>query len=128
MRPIVLLAGEDLQQLFNVVIDLSPKTISPMVLESEYPVASLLKRPAPEADVAIVGLDNRTNVVELRELFAAHPETHFIFLEPEFPPHAAVARIVTSNGGVILRSYESPVVIAATMIGMLSIKSGSTAS
>jgi hypothetical protein len=128
VRPIVLLAGEDLLQLFNVVRDLSPMSISPIVVESEYPVVSLLKRPVPEADVAIVGLDSRTNVVELRELLAAHPETHFIFLEPEFPPHAAVARIVTANGGVILRSYESPVVIAATLIGMLSIKARSAAS
>jgi len=69
----------------------------------------------------VVSLDGNENVAEFRELLAASPRTRFLFLQLEMPPRAALSRIVNTFGAAILSAREAPIVVVATLIGLLSI-------
>jgi hypothetical protein len=66
---------------------------------------------------AMTGLEN---VVEMRSLLEASAATRFVLLVPEFPPSAALARIVNAHGGLLLWAEESPLVVASTLVVMLA--------
>jgi hypothetical protein len=68
----------------------------------------------------VVSLDGKENVAEIRELLSASPRTRFLFLLPQMPPRAALSRIVNTCGAVILSADESPIVVVATLIALLS--------
>ena len=70
---------------------------------------------------AMTGLEN---VVEVRNLIESSPSTRFVLLAPEFPPSAALARIVNARGGVLLWAEESPIVVASTLVAMLAAAGG----
>ncbi len=68
----------------------------------------------------VVALDGSENVAEMRALLSIGRWTKFVFLVPEMPPHAALARVVNAHGSAILWKEESPVVIAATLVALLA--------
>jgi hypothetical protein len=119
MRPSVIVAGEDLQALLRLAMEIGPATISPTIVEASSPVQSLLRRPIA-ADAAVVYLDGSENVADLRELLTAYADTRFVLLAPTHPPPAALARVAGEHGSVFLRRSESSMVIAATLVAMLS--------
>ncbi len=68
----------------------------------------------------IVALDGSENVLEIRSLLGAATGTHFLFLAPEMPPRAPVARILNAYGAAILHHDEAPVVVVSTLVALLS--------
>ena len=68
----------------------------------------------------ILSLDGSENVVEIRGLLTSAPRTRFLFLAPQMPPRAPVARIVNAHGAAILSRDEAPVVIVSTLVALLS--------
>lgn len=69
----------------------------------------------------VVSLEGNENVAELRALLAASPGTRFLFLAPQMPPRAALARAVQASGAAILSAREAPIVIVATTIALLAM-------
>ena len=67
----------------------------------------------------IVSLDGSENVVDIRSLLAAAPQTRFLFLAPQMPPRAAVARILNAHAAAILHQDEAPVVAVSTLVALL---------
>ena len=68
----------------------------------------------------IVSLDGSENVVEIRSLLMAAPDTRFLFLASQMPPRAPMARILNAQGATILHQNEAPVVIVSTLVALLS--------
>ncbi|MBI2723542.1 MAG: hypothetical protein HYX50_00625 [Chloroflexi bacterium] len=66
----------------------------------------------------IISLDGTENVAELRELVSPPRTTTFVFLLAAMPPRAALARLLAECGSAALSQSESPIVIAATLIGL----------
>jgi hypothetical protein len=118
MRRNLIIAGPRLDALMDLALQLVG-TATPTVLEAARPVDALLSRPA-HAEAAVVYLEGGENVADLRALFASHDGTRFLLLAPSFPPHAAVARVVAEHGGAVLPDGESSVVIAATLVALLT--------
>ena len=76
---------------------------------------------APRRALAmIVALDGSENVVEMRALLAAAPSTRVLFLTPQMPPRAPIARILNTHGATMLHEAEPPVVIVSTLVALLS--------
>jgi hypothetical protein len=68
----------------------------------------------------IVSLDGSENVVEIRSLLIAAPDTRFLFLAPQMPPRAPVARILNAHAAAILQQDEPPIVVVSTLVALLS--------
>ena len=118
-RSEIVLAGRDLARLATLAIDLGVSFGSRTLVHSSDPVDALTRLPM-SADVAVIYLSGQENVGDLLGLFKANPGVAFLLLAPSFPPHAAVARIAGQHDGVILPVAESPMVIIATLIALLS--------
>jgi hypothetical protein len=90
------------------------------LVEREDPVRYLGKDPRPDTQAAVIYLTGRENIADFHELLTAHPRTLFVFMMDEFPPPPAMARVVHLQGSAFLRKGESALVVAATLIAMLS--------
>jgi hypothetical protein len=75
----------------------------------------------------IVELDGKENVAEIRVLTESAPETKFLFLVPDMPPRAAMARIINEHGSAILAQDEPAVVVVGTLVALLTAHSAETA-
>jgi hypothetical protein len=115
----VVLARSDLGNLVTLSVELGMTLGSPTLVESRHPVESLTQRPIG-ADAAIVFLTGTENVSDLLTLFKANRNAAFLLLTPAMPPHAAVARVVNEHHGAIVSAKESPIVVIATLIALLS--------
>jgi hypothetical protein len=74
----------------------------------------------------ILSLDGKENVAEIRALTETAPETKFLFLVPQMPPRAAVARIVNAHGSAILGHDEPAIVVVGTLVALLTGQSVET--
>ena len=103
--------------------NLDPSAYSTYILADDGAVHRLAHEQMPEAELAVIMLDGSENIVELTTLLTSHSATRFVFLAPAFPPSAALARVVASHGGAVLAADETPIVVAATLIAMLTTAS-----
>lgn len=126
MRTQVVLAGPHLPALLELSLLLDKASYSVYAIESKSPVERLLEG-GVEAEAAVVHLNGRENVGDLQRLFDCFPETRFILLADEFPPRAALARLVHRNASAILRAQEQPVFVVATLVAMLAAAFGASA-
>jgi hypothetical protein len=119
MNPTVVIAGSDLVRLVGLAVGLGA-TGAPTMIETPDPVARLTTRPLHFGDAAVLLLTGRENIGDLLAMFKANAGVRSVLLSPACPPHAAVARVVAQHNGAVLPATESPVVIAATLIALLS--------
>lgn len=119
MRPSLFLAGDDLFLLSRLTAALDPAAFTAYLLADGRAVRHLLHDEMPASELALFVLDGSENVTEVRSLMAAHRSTRFLFLAPDYPPTAALARVVAAHGGAVLPKSEAPVVVAATLVAML---------
>jgi hypothetical protein len=68
---------------------------------------------------AVIELNQRASVVELRELFRRCPHVPFVFVA-ELPLRHAVAHLIREHGHAVLAGNESPLVIMATVAALLA--------
>jgi hypothetical protein len=120
MRPSVFLAGDDLSLLSRLTAALDPAAFEAYLLADGRAVRHLLHDEMPASELALFVLDGSENVAEVRSLMAAHRSTRFLFLTPEYPPSPALARVVAANRGALLPKSEQPIVVAATLVAMLT--------
>ncbi len=119
MSEVVIISG-DQQALMSLTVAFQG---TPYEITSVEPVRTMrtatrlaARRPA----AMIVSLDGTENVAEMRALLATSPETRFVFLVQQMPPRAALARVVNASGSVILGCRETPIVIVATLVALLT--------
>jgi hypothetical protein len=120
MRRTIALVGRELSELSALAIGIGPAVGSIVLIQAPNPVSRLTESPLPEDAAAIIFLDGTENVGDLLGLLKANPNLPLLLLTPEFPPHASTARLVAQHGGTFLPADESPVVITATLVALLS--------
>jgi CheY-like chemotaxis protein len=116
----VILVGDDSAILMELAVGLrgTPHTVT--VAESSHPLARALQLAAHRPTAMLVALDGRENVVDVRLLLASSPETRFVFIVPQMPPRAPLARVVREHGGAIVSGADAPVVVMATFVALLA--------
>jgi hypothetical protein len=119
MRPSLLLAGDDITLLGRLMSMLDPTAFEAYLLADALAVHNLAHSEMPESELTLIVLDGTENLADVRSLLAAHRDTRFLFLAPDYPPTAALARVVAAHGGAVLPKSEAPVVVAATLVAML---------
>jgi hypothetical protein len=89
-------------------------------IEAERPLRAAQRwlRTAPAA--MIIVLDGDENIADVRAVLDASDDARCLFLIPDLPPRAALARVVASHGGAIVGSEESAAVIAGTLVALLA--------
>jgi hypothetical protein len=120
MRNHVQIVGESLSKISGLAFLFNTSEFAVTVSETASPFDYLLTALPRRPEALIVSLTGRENIADLLSLHAGYPESAFVFLARQFPPSAAAARVVARHGGAILRETESPLVIAATMVMLLS--------
>jgi hypothetical protein len=116
----VLIIDTDIRRLMQLVVAFRGTPYSVSAVESIRSVGTAARMAARDPDALVVRLDGRENVVEIRTLLESCPGTRLLFLVPEMPPSAAVARVVRSCGGAILAASESAIVVVATVVSLLT--------
>jgi hypothetical protein len=114
----LLLLGKDLARLVEISANLNPKEYAHVIAQSHYPLEYLMGTFRTKPEVAIVEMTGKENVVELHEALHQHLSTAFLFLVPEMPPSAAIAKVVGQRG-VFLDRGESAVSISATAVALV---------
>jgi hypothetical protein len=127
MKREVVILGPNLADLVDISVQLGPASYTTVVAETPSPFAYLTKAGTPDSDGVILKLNGRENVADFRSLLERFPRTSFVFLASEFPPHAAVARVVSQYSAAILRASESPLAIVATLVALIYQKQGASA-
>jgi hypothetical protein len=116
----VILVGDDYGILMELAVGLRGTPYMVTVAESERPLARALQLVAHWPKAMLVTLDGLENVVDVRALLSSSPETRFVFIVPQMPPRAPLARVVREHGGVILSRKDAPIVVVATLVASLA--------
>jgi CheY-like chemotaxis protein len=116
----VILVGDDYEIMVELAVGLRSTPYSVTVAESERPLARALQLVAHWPKAMLVMLDGLENVAEVRALLSSSPDTRFVLVVPEMPPHATLARLVREYGGVILSRKDAPIVVVATLVALLA--------
>jgi hypothetical protein len=116
----LIIIDNDRQDLMRLVVAFRGTPYRVTAVESAQPLQAATRLARREPAALVVLLSGRENVVDMRTLVEACRRTRLLFLVAEMPPSAAMARIVRSAGGLILSASESPIVIVATLITMLT--------
>ena len=116
----VILVGDDYEMLMQLAVALrgTPDTVT--VAESAQPLVRASELVAHWPKAMLVTLDGLENVLDLRALLSISPETRFVFIVPQMPPRAPLARVVREHGGVILSGRDAPIVVVATLVALLA--------
>jgi hypothetical protein len=120
VRAYVLLAGPSLDPLLQLSLLLDKRFYSVFVIEAKHPVRRLLLEGAGDPDAAVIHFVGGEDIVDLRRLLDAFPHTRFLFLVPQLPIRAAHARLIDRSGSTVLRSSESPLFVAATLVALMA--------
>jgi hypothetical protein len=121
----VVLIDQDSQRVMQLAQRLAAMRFQVTVADIGPQQVNAAGRAAAQHPRAIVyGLTTRENILDIRSLLSLSPETKFLFLAPAFPPSAALARVVNAHGSTILSRDEPIIVIASTLIAMLSAAPG----
>jgi hypothetical protein len=116
----VILVGDEYEILMELAVGLRGMPYTVNVVQSERPFARALEPVAHWPKAMLVTLDGLENVVDVRALLSRSPETRFVFIIPQMPPRAPLARVVREHGGVILSRREAPIVVVATFVALLA--------
>jgi hypothetical protein len=116
----VILVGEDYELLMELAVGLRGTPCTVTVAESERPLARALQLVGYWPKAMLVMLDGLETVVDVRALLSGSPETRFVFIVPQMPPRASLARVVREHGGAILSRGDAPIVVAATLVALLA--------
>jgi hypothetical protein len=116
----VILVGHEYEILMELAVGLRGMPFTVTVVQSERPLARALEPAAHWPKAMLVTLDGLENVVDVRALLSRSPETRFVFIIPQMPPRAALARVVREHGGVILSRGDAPIVVVATFVALLA--------
>jgi len=112
----VILVGEDYEILMELAVGLRGTPYAVTVSESARPLARASQLVTHWPKAMLVMLDGLENVVDVRALLSSSPETRFVFIVPQMPPRAPLARLVREHGGVILSRGDAPIVVVATLV------------
>jgi hypothetical protein len=116
----VILVGDEYETLMELAVGLRGMPYTVTVVQSERPLARALEPVAHWPEAMLVTLDGLENVVDVRALLSRAPETRFVFIIPQMPPRAPLARVVREHGGVILSRGEASIVVVATFVALLA--------
>jgi hypothetical protein len=119
----VFIVHQDERALMTLAVALSN---APYEITASEPVDTLqtahqLVQHQPAA--MIVALPGNELISDIRELLSASDRTAFLFLVPDMPPRAALARLVNTHGSAILSAHEPTVVVVATLFALLASRS-----
>ena len=126
MRDDIVLVGANLNRMLALSVALQGKSYNVTVIHAEGDALAEAARCPRHPTTMLVALGETENVVDIRALLSSMPDTRMLFLTPDHPPSAALARIVRSFGGAILPDDEADVVIVATVIAMNSTRADAT--
>jgi hypothetical protein len=121
MRDEIVLMGSDFGRMIELSAALHGKNYDVTIIHattSNSVVEATASSIHPRA--MLIGLNSSENVADVRALMSGKADTRFLFLTPERPPHAALARVVRSYGGAILSARDANVVVISTLIAMSS--------
>lgn len=116
---IVLIDSDD-GGLMAITVALTKLRFPVMAVQPRAPLSAAARLARREPAAIVMALDGVYNLVDVRALLAAGGGTRFVFLIPELPPKAALARVVNQYSATILSKEEAPLVLAATLIAMLA--------
>ena len=128
MKPSVLLVGGEIAPLAAIVAVLDPRSVATHLVATPRALRHLATASLPRVDLVVMILDGSENVAEMRTILECHDSTRFIFLAPSYPPAPAMARVCSQYGGTVYPVGEDPVVLAASVVAMLSLRSAEAAS
>jgi hypothetical protein len=116
----VVLVGPALGALMRLALPFSEMRYGVTTIEAERPLRAAQRwlRTAPAA--MIIVLDGDENIADVRTVLDASNDARCLFLIPDLPPRAALARVVSAHGGAIVGSEESAAVIAGTLVALLA--------
>jgi hypothetical protein len=119
----VVIVHKDERALMTLAVALSdaPYEVTASEPADTLETARRLARHEPAA--MIVALRGNELISDLRELLSVSDQTAFLFLIPEMPPHAALARIMNAHGAAILCADAPTIVIVATVVALLASRS-----
>ncbi|MDP9238692.1 MAG: hypothetical protein M3P30_15060 [Chloroflexota bacterium] len=116
----IVLIDSDGDELMAVTVALSTLRLKVMAVQPHAPLRAAARLVRREPAAIVMALDGMYNLVDVRAILAAGRTTRFVFLVPELPPKAALARVVSQYGATIISRDEAPMVLAATLIAMLA--------
>jgi hypothetical protein len=122
----VVIVHHDEQALMTLTVALSS---APYEITASEPLDTLegaRKLIKHEPAAMIVALPGDELVSDIRELLSASDRTAFLFLVPDMPPRAALARLVNQHGSAILSPDEPTVVVIATLFALLAGRGSET--
>ncbi len=118
MRDEVVLVGSGFDRMIALSVALQGKSFDVTVIHASSNAIGEAKASGLHPTALLVTLDGTENVADARALMSSLPDTHILFVTPERPPSAALARIVRTYGGAILSADDADVVVVATLIAM----------
>jgi hypothetical protein len=123
-RQSVAIVDSDYVELMRLVVAFGQMGYSVSASESHAIVRAArdIARTSPAA--MVVALAGTENVVEIRELLTAGEGTRFLFLMPDMPPSAALARLMNAHGAATLGKDEPSLLIASTLVALLATGDG----
>jgi hypothetical protein len=123
VRREVVIVHEDERALMTLAVALSsaPYEITAAEPADTLQTARRLIQHQPAA--MIVALPGNELISDIRELLSASDRTALLFLIPDMPPRAALARLVNAHGAAILSAQEPTVVVVATLFALLASRS-----
>jgi hypothetical protein len=116
----IIIIESDRRGLMELVVAFRGTPYRVTAVESAAPLRTAREMASRDAAALVIKLDGKENVVEMRALIEACGDTRLLFLVPQMPPSAAIARIVRASGGALLAASEAGIVVVATLIGLLS--------
>ncbi len=112
----------DYRALMRLTAALGEMRYSVISAESEDVLPTALRLANDQPAAMIVGLRGDENVADIRELLAKASNKGVLFLVREPPPRAALARVINAYGSAILREDEAPIVMASTLVALLTTR------
>ena len=122
MKPSVLLAGGEIAPLAAIVAVLDPRSVATHLVAAPQALRHFATAALQRVDVVVMARDGSENVAEMRTILEGHETTRFIFLSPSYPPAPAMARVCSHYGATVYPKKEDPVVLAASVVAMLSLR------
>jgi len=119
----VVIVHHDERALMTLAVAFSDGPYEVTVAEPVDTVGRARRLVARHPAAMIVALRGGELIPDIRSLLSISDRTAFLFLVPEMPPHAALARVVNAHGSAILSASEPTIVIVATLVGLIAQRS-----
>jgi hypothetical protein len=116
----VILVGEDYGALMELAVGLHGMPYTVIVAQSARPLARASQLVAHWPKAMLVMLGGSDNPADVRALLSSSPETRFVFIVPQMPPRAPLARVVREYGGAIVSRADAAIVVVAALVALLA--------